>query len=119
MTETLYERLGAQAGIESLVDRIVDLHLANPEVSTRFENGDMERSRAMAKEFFAAGSGGPVEYTGKSMLDAHLGMNVSEQELIAVDDNMMQAMNDLGYGQPKRDEVLAIAFSLKGEIIRV
>lgn len=32
---------------------------------------------------------------------------------------MMEAMSDLGYDQPERDEVLAIAFSLKGEIVRV
>lgn len=118
MDQTLYERLGGEDGIATLVDRIVDLHLANPTVATRFEHGDLDRARAMGKEFFAAGSGGPRPYTGKDMPEAHAGMNVSEQEFMAVVDDMMAAMDQLGYGSRERDDVLAIAWSLKDGIIR-
>lgn len=119
MSDALYDRLGGEPGISKLVDRIIDLHLANPVVGTRFTHSNVERGRAMAREFFAAGSGGPVEYTGKSMLDAHAGMNISEQEFLAVVDDMMGAMTELGYDQSVRNEVLAIAYSLKADIIRV
>lgn len=118
MSEVLYEQLGEQAGIDTLVDRIVDLHLANQVVATRFAHSDIDRGRAMAKEFFAMGSGGPVQYTGKSMPEAHAGMNISEQEFLAVVDDMMQAMTELGYDDAARAQVLAIAFSLKDGIIR-
>ena len=118
MSEALYDQLGGQAGIDTLVDRIVDLHLANPVVATRFAHSDIARGRAMAKEFFAMGSGGPVQYTGKSMLEAHAGMNISEQEFLAVVDDMMQAMTDLDYDDAARSQVLTIAYSLKGDIIR-
>ncbi len=119
MGDTLYERLGGQPGVEVLVDRIIDKHLANPVVGTRFQNSDIERGRAMAKQFFGAGSGGPNPYTGKTMLEAHRGMNISEQEFLVVVDDMMQAMDELGYEKNDRDEVLAIAYSLKDDIIRV
>lgn len=119
MSDTLYDRLGGESGVATLVDRIVDLHLENPTVSTRFENSDVDRARAKAKEFFAAGAGGPHEYTGKSMPEAHRGMNINEEEYIAVVDDMMKAMDQLGYEQRERDDVLSIAYSLKGDIIRV
>ncbi|MGH9138218.1 MAG: group I truncated hemoglobin [Acidimicrobiales bacterium] len=119
MSVTLYDRLRGEAGISDLVDRVVDLHLANPTVATRFAHGDLPRARAMAKEFFAAGSGGPVDYSGKSMLDAHAGMNISEQEFLAVVDDIMNAMAGLGYEPAVRNEVLAIAYSLKDDIVRV
>lgn len=119
MSDTLFDRLGGGPGISVLVDRIIDEHLANPNVSVRFEHSDLVRARAMAKEFFAAGSGGPVEYTGRSMLDAHRGMNISEQEFLAVVDDIMRAMTELGHDQAVRNEVLAIAWSLKHDIIRV
>lgn len=118
MTEALYDQLGGQAGINALVDRIVDLHLDNPVVSTRFAHSDIDRGRSMAKEFFAMGSGGPVQYTGKSMPDAHAGMNISEQEFLAVVDDMMHAMTELGYDEAARSQVLTIAYSLKEGIIR-
>jgi len=71
----------------------------------------------MVKEFLAVGSGGPVEYTGRSMFETHTGMNVNAAEYVAVVDDIMQAMKEMEYPQPVFDEVLGIAYSLKEEII--
>lgn len=119
MTDTLYERLGGEAGISTLVDRIVDLHLVNPLVSTRSATTDQERARAVAKAFLAAGSRGPEPDTGKSRPETHRDVNISEQEFVAVVDDVMQAMEELGYALPERDDVLSVAYSLKDDIVRV
>ncbi|MFW5877033.1 MAG: group I truncated hemoglobin [Myxococcota bacterium] len=120
MSERLYDRLGGKSGIDKLVDRVIDRHLQNEVVAPRYQALDesaLARTREKAKEFFAAGSGGPVEYTGQSMIEAHTGMNVSAAEFLAVVDDIMDAMNDLGYPRPVCDEVLGISYSLKGEIV--
>lgn len=117
---TLYDRLGGQAGIDKLVDRIVELHLKNEVAGQRYRALDdeaIDHARKMVKEFLAAGSGGPVEYTGRSMLETHTGMNVNAAEYVAVVDDIMQAMNDMEYPGPVCNEVLGIAYSLKEEII--
>ena len=121
MSDSLYDRLGGEAGISKLVDRIVDLHLANDLIATRWSKLDeaaMGHARRAAKQFFAAGSGGSVEYTGKSMPEAHKGMNINADEFLAVLDDMMLAMKELDYPRPVCDEVLGIAYSLKGDIMR-
>lgn len=120
MSDTLYERLGGRAGIDKLVNRIVDLHLENDVAGPRYRALDEEaidHAREKVKEFLAAGSGGPVEYTGRSMIETHTGMNVSAAEYVAVVDDIMQAMNEMEYPRPVCDEVLGIAYSLKEEII--
>jgi hemoglobin len=120
MSDSLYERLGSAAGIDQLVDRIVDLHLANERISRRWSQIDdarMARTRTLAKQFFTVGSGGPGEYTGRSMPETHAGMNIGAEEFVAVLDDMMKAMNELGYPRPVCDEVLGIAYSLKGDIV--
>lgn len=120
MSETLYDRLGGWNGIDKLCDRIVELHLQNQVVGPRYQALSEEatdRAREKVKEFLAAGSGGPVEYTGRSMLETHTGMNVSAAEYVAVVDDIMQAMNEMEYPRPVCDEVLGIAYSLKEEII--
>lgn len=120
MSTTLYDRLGGADGVDKLVDRIVDLHLDNDRIATRWSRLDdegMARARAVAKQFFTAGSGGPGEYTGRSMPEAHAGMNIDSDEFLAVLDDMMKAMNELGYPRPVCDEVLGIAYSLKGDIV--
>ena len=68
-------------------------HQANPIVKTRFENvKDIEHTKRMVCEFFCAGSGGPEQYTGKDMAAAHKGMNISEQEYLAVMDDVVEAL---------------------------
>lgn len=120
MTDTLYHRLGESEGIASLVDDVMAAHLANPLIKTRFENiKDLDRAKRMAREFFGAGAGGPYPYTGKDMLAAHKGMNISEQEYLAATDDILGAMDKHQCDGATKNEVLAILYSLKGHIIRV
>ena len=120
MTTTLYQRLGSADGIRRLVDDVMAAHLANPLVKSRFENiKDMARAKRMACEFFCAGSGGPEPYTGKDMLAAHKGMNISEQEYLAAMDDIIGAMAKNNLDEGTRNDVVAILYSLKGNIIRV
>jgi hemoglobin len=119
-TTTLYQRLGGAEGIARLVDDAVATHLANPLVKSRFEQiKDMEHIKKVSREFFSAGSGGPSTYTGKGMLGAHKGMNISEQEYLAVTDDIMLAMDKNSIDADSKKDVLAILYSLKGDIIRV
>lgn len=48
MSDALYDRLGGEPGSSKLVDRIIDFHLANSVVGTRFTHSNVERGRAMA-----------------------------------------------------------------------
>jgi hemoglobin len=119
---SLYERLGGADGIKAIVDDVVSLHLANPLIKMRFEGIGPERLPALKKntcDFFGAGSGGPETYAGKDLISAHKGMNISEQELIAAIDDVVAALDKNGIGQTEKSEVVAILYSLKGEVVRL
>lgn len=119
-TTSLYERLGRREGITRITRELMKNHLANPLVKTRFEKSeDLARVERRAIEFFCAGSGGPESYSGQDMLATHRGMNVSEQEFIAVVDDAMAALEECGIDPSARNEVLAILWSLKKEVIRI
>ena len=120
MSTSLYDRLGGTAGISAIVDDVVANHLDKPAVQTRFMAvKDVEHLKKMAREFFGAGSGGPEPYTGRDMLTTHRGMNISEQEYLAVMDDIMAALDRNKIDEASKKDVLAILYSLKGEIIRV
>jgi len=119
MTQSLYERLGGTEGITKLAHDIVDLHLANPAISTRyakFEEADLKNGAAT---FFIAGTGGPDVYKGKDMLATHKGMNISALEFMSVLDDALNAMNKNNVGQPEQEEVLFILYSMRSEIVLV
>ena len=117
---TLYQRLGNAEGITRIVDDVMAAHLSNPIIKTRFENiKDIDHAKRMAFEFFCAGTGGPEPYTGKDMLAAHKGMNISEQEFVAATDDILGVMDTHKFDEETKHDVLAILYSLKGNIIRV
>jgi hemoglobin len=116
---TLYARLGGEDKIRAVAVDIVGNHLENAVIKSRFANGDRHKLAALAAEFICMGTGGPQKYTGKDMLAAHRGMNISEQEYLAVTDDIMAALDKHGVGAREKQEVLAIVYGLKGDIIRV
>ncbi len=71
------------------------------------------------REQVGAATGGPETYTGKDMFNAHKGMNISEEEFLAVIEDVLNALQKHGIGQKEQDEVLAILFSTRKDIIRV
>jgi hemoglobin len=119
MSTSLYDRLGGSDRIRTIMNDTVDLHLKNPLVSPRFQNHDIAKLKQLAYEFFCMGSGGPEPYTGRDMRTTHAGMNISEQEFIAVVDDIVAAMDKNGVGAAEKGEVIAILYSLKGDVIRV
>ncbi len=119
MSASLFDRLGGQDGITRLVTDIVDNHYRNPLIRTRFEQiKDRAAVERHSVEFLCAGSGGPQAYTGRDMLTTHKGMNISEQELVAAIDDIVTAMNKNQLDQAVQNEVVAILYSLKGDVLR-
>ena len=119
MTASLYERLGGGDGLSVIVKDTLDNHLNNPLVRSRFQSADIDKLHRLAVEFFGMGSGGPEQYSGRDMLKTHRGMNISEQEFIAVIDDILEALDKNDIDDGARTEVLGILYSLKGDIVRV
>ncbi|GAB7218835.1 group I truncated hemoglobin [Vibrio comitans] len=116
---TLYERLGGSDSITQISSDIVDLHLANKAISTRFASSDLSRLKKSVAEFFITGTGGPNLYKGKDMLAVHKGMNISAIEFVAVLDDALAAMNKNGVGQKEQEEVLFVLYSMRSDVILV
>jgi hemoglobin len=119
MTQSLYQRLGQAAGIAAIVDDAVDRHAVNPLLAPRFSGKDLARAKQMGAQFFCVGAGGPQPYEGRALRTAHAGMNISEQELIATIDDFVAAMQGQGVGATEINEVVAILYSLKGDVLRI
>ncbi len=120
---SLFERLGGSSGITALVEDIVAMHMENPVIRARFrpylETEKLVVTKKHLCAFLEAGSGGPAQYTGRSMLDAHQGMNVSEAEYMAALDDILAALRKHAIDEQTQKDVLAIAYSLKGDILHV
>lgn len=124
MERSLFERLGGSSGITALVDDIVTMHMENPVIRARFRPylqtpDKLAAVKRQTSAFLEAGSGGSAQYTGRSMRDAHRGMNVSEAEYMAVVDDILAVLRSHGIDEQSQKDVLAIAYTLKGDILHV
>ena len=123
-TQTLFQRLGGTQGIAALVDDIVVAHIENPTIRARFLPilSQPERLSVIKQHtvnFLEMGSGGMAKYTGRTMHDAHKGMNISGEEYLAVLDDIMKVLRKRDIDETTQKDVLAIAYSLKDDIVRV
>ncbi len=121
---SLFERLGGSSGIAALVEAIVAAHMENPAIGARFRPYlDTPDRLAQAKDhlcaFLEAGSGGARPYTGRTMSDVHRGMNISEAEYMAALDDILAVLRRHDIDELTQKDVLAIAYSLKDEILHV
>jgi hemoglobin len=119
-TKSLYSRLGGAEGIRKIIDDVIAAHLDNPVVGERFRKAeDISRLKTKAWEFFCAGAGGPETYTGKDMISAHKGMNITEQEYEAVTNDILSALKKNRIDDATAKDVTAILDSLKSQVIGV
>lgn len=117
MTQSLFERLGGEDGIRQLASDLVDLHMANPAIAKRYVNTDADKAKDGAATFFITGTGGPNVYKGKDMVATHRGMNISNDEFMAVMDDVMKALEMNNLGQREREEVVFTFMSMKNEVV--
>ena len=119
MTASLYERLGGTEGITQIASDVVDNHLSNERIKTRFADGDVANLKNAAATFFITGTGGPEVYKGKDMVAAHAGMNIDAEEFMAVLDDSLNAMAKNNVGQREQEEVLFVLYSMRAQIMRL
>ncbi|HRG99832.1 MAG TPA: group 1 truncated hemoglobin [Polyangiaceae bacterium] len=122
--KTLYERLGRTEGIRALVETVATNHLANPAIAKRFMplTQDPERlatALGHLSTFLEAGAGGPAKYTGKDMVAAHRGMNISGEEYLAAMDDIMGALATHGIDEATKKDVLFMLYELKPTVARL
>ena len=123
-TTSLFERLGRSSCIERIVDEVAGRHLDNPVIAARFrpyldQPGKLQALKEHLARFLEMGSGGPQRYAGRDMRTTHTGMNISPAEYMAAVDDIMDALATVGVDEQTRKDVLAITWSLKGEIVHV
>lgn len=121
---SMYERLGRTEGIRSLVNTIAGAHLSNPVIAKRFEPlaqdpAKLEVALSHLANFLENASGGPAQYTGKSMIDAHTGMNISGEEYLAAMDDIMGALVKHGIDENTQKDALSMLYTLKPIIVRL
>jgi hemoglobin len=113
----LFERLGGMAGIEGVIDEFLKNVTADARINKRFEKADAASLRQKLVDQVCQAAGGPCTYTGKNMVEAHTGMNITEEEFNALVEDLVKAMDAKGVPQKEKDEILGVLGPMKSDIV--
>lgn len=116
-SDALYRALGGADGIARLVDAALARIHADLHINLFFEHTDLADLRRLLIEQICAASGGPCTYTGRSMEEAHSGMNLNEADFTAFLEDLVAAMNEVKLAPATQQNVLTLFSPMRGQIV--
>jgi len=114
---SLYRELGGTEGIT----KVVDLFLAKVDNDLRinlfFEKTDHKDLRNLVIEQFCQATGGPCVYSGRTMEEAHSGLNLTDADFAAFVEDLIAAMDELKVPKASQDKLLALLGPMKPQVV--
>jgi hemoglobin len=115
--EQLLAAFHGQAGIARVVDRMVDLSVADPRIAEIFRATDLERLRRTLKEQVGYLLGAGVDYTGRDMKTVHKDQGINTAEFNALVENLQKAMDEEKVPFRAQNQLLAKLAPMKRDVV--
>ena len=115
--KSLYDRLGGQPAIAAVVDDFVGNVAADNRINGFFARTDIARLKKNLVDQICQGSGGPCTYTGRDMMSAHKGMNITDAQFNALVEDLKKSLDKFKVGAKEQDELLGALAQLKPQIV--
>lgn len=96
-----------KAGIDRIVETLVDRNFSDPRTKDFFAAADIVRIKRTIKEQFCYILGGGCDYTGRDMRDSHKDQGATNKDFNAVVENLQMAMDKEGVPFAAQNKLLA------------
>jgi len=120
--KTLYQRLGGYDDVAAFVDDLLPRLLQDPQLGVYWKGkckDSLKKDRQLLVDFLAMATGGPSQYLGRDMKTSHEGLGITQSDWDVFVRHTVASLNDLGIAERERNEVLAAAGSLIGDIVEI
>jgi hemoglobin len=117
---SLFDQLGGEAAVDAAVDVFYRKVLSDYRINRFFDNSDMEKQAAKQKAFLTMAFGGPNNYTGKDMREAHakfVKMGLNDSHFDAVMEHLIATLVELSVPPALIAQVDALAESTRADIL--
>lgn len=121
--QSLYERLGGVNAIAMVVGRFSDAIVenqklnVNPALKEWNQSGELEGLKFMRTLWLCQAAGGPFNYTGKELGEAHQNLHINSEEFDEVGAEIGKALDFFKVPDREKQEVLAAIVSKKTEVV--
>jgi len=116
-TDSLFIDLGGRDGIEKIAQLTTAGFLADPRIKAQFDNTNMDRFEKLLAAQFCVVAGGPCEYKGRSMADAHKALGLRNADFNAVVEDLQAAMDHAGVPYAVQTRLLARLAPMQHDVV--
>ncbi len=120
---SLYDRLGKREALEGIVDELIGNVLADRRISKLFDKVKKDKDRAkqlrdrLVAQLCVVAGGADCNYEGKPMKDAHKGMNISQAQWDAFEEDLGIALKTRNVDDPLAKELVDKLESSKADVV--
>jgi hemoglobin len=114
---TLYSELGGTEAITKVVDVFLRRINADARINTLFAKTDHNDLRRLVIEQLCEATGGPCKYTGRSMEEAHSGLNLTNADFDAFVGDLVAALDELKVPKASQKKLLALLSPMRPQIV--
>ncbi|MFN3310458.1 MAG: group I truncated hemoglobin [Thermomonas sp.] len=112
-----YEQLGGRAGVEAIVDDLLEAIVDDDRINRQFANADIVRLRGKLIEQICVESGGPCTYTGLTMQESHAGRRITDAQFNAMVEDLIKVMTARGVPVGAQNRLLRRLAPMHGDIV--
>ena len=116
---SLYNKIGGEDAIDKLVMMFYIKVSSDPTINKYFANIDMLAQIMHQKNYIGHILGGPVEYNGKSLREAHKHLTISSNDFDTTTRHLEQSMVELEFDKETVDEIMMLVAKTKAEVLNL
>jgi hemoglobin len=114
---SLYDRVGGAEGVKNMVATFYSKVVADAALRPFFNDVALNKLRRMQIEFFTAALDGPSRYTGRPLIHAHHGLNITRQHFQAFVGHLFETLAHYPLGEDDRYAIISRINTYADDII--
>ena len=116
-SQSLFDRLGGQEGLEAVVDALLVNIGADSRIKPYFNNLNQVRFKANNVAFLCEKTGGPCSYTGAEIKRVHKSLQITSEDFDAMMEDIGKTLDEKGVAEADKKELMDILASYKADIV--
>lgn len=104
---SVYQRIGGDPGIASLVDQFYLRVFDDPELAPFFAHTSVDHLKAMQREFFSQALGGPLTYSGRPLREIHHGLGITLNQFQRFAEHLLRTLESFHLNRQEIDQIIS------------
>lgn len=117
MTHSHYTQIGGAVAVRTVVGRLYELILADPDVAPLFDGVDMPRLRRHMAAMLTLVLGGDAVYQGRTLGAAHSGLGITRAQYGRVGQHLLHVLREQRVGPDVLEHVAAVLLSVESDVV--